>query len=106
MKIKILKLTTSELVIGKCEFNIDKKKYQLKEAVLINAIPSEMMGGQKGQTFVSFSPFVVGSKVDTIEIDKGHTICVVEPDKQMLEAYKKMFSPIEQPPEKGLVLPQ
>lgn len=91
MKVKVLRMNTGEEVIY-TEISETEDTLEVEHALV--AIPNA-----QGQ--VGFAPWSTLSKEsDTIKVSKEYIVYIIDARDEIVENYKKIFSPIETPSKK------
>ena len=91
MKVKVLRMNTGEEVIY-TEISEDENAIEVEHALV--AIPNAQ--GQVG--FAPWSTLV--KENDTIKVSKKYIVYVIDARDEIVDNYKKIFSPIETPSKK------
>lgn len=100
MNIKIVRLLNGEDVIADVT---DNGPYiTVKDPVRIVIMPS---AGSKTPN-VGFAPWAPFSTETEFNLDKSHTIVIMEPIEEFVTQYKMSTSPIVTPPSSKLILPK
>lgn len=94
MNVKLAKLSSGEEFI--CELTEEENVILVTNA--ISPVPNH--NGTVG--FVPWAPLI--KKGSPIIIDRKWVVYIEEPAEEIVEQYEKMYSPIETPPSKKLIL--
>ena len=96
MNVKLIRMSSGEDLNTEVVDSTDST-ITVKNAIV--CVPSS----QGTLTFVAWSP-MLSKDVKEIEIQSKLVVYVSEPDQQIIDQYKQMYSPIAQPEKKKLIL--
>lgn len=87
MKTRILKLTTGDEIVVKCELNEDQ--YNLKKPMLVT------LSNFNGQLNVTLSNWIYGSQITEFSIKKDHVLLDLDPNDVIEKQYLSVISGIK-----------
>jgi len=77
---------------------------ETEDSILIKNPIVAIPAGQQGQiAFAPWSP-VLCDKIDQLEITRKYVVYISDPQEEIIEQYNKMYSPIETPSKKRLIM--
>ena len=96
MNVKLIRMWSGEDVVA------DVVKETDDSVTIVNpivAVPS----GQENIAFAPWSPIIKGDNTQ-IEVTKKYVVYISETQDEIIEQYNQMYSPVETPPTKKLIL--
>tara|TARA_Y100000766_G_C18324955_1_gene327362 strand:- start:25 stop:315 length:291 start_codon:yes stop_codon:yes gene_type:complete len=96
MNVKLIRMWSGEDVIADLVKETDES-ITIQNAIV--AVPS----GQQSMGFAPWSPLLEGRNIE-LEVTKKYVVYIAETQEQIVEQYNDMFSTLETPPKKKLIL--
>jgi hypothetical protein len=101
LNVKLIRLVTSEELIAEVITNSDNKLV-IKNPLRVMIIPSKTT---PQNPTVGFAPWCEFTDDNTIELDKSHILCIMNPIKEFMNQYNSAFGGIITPTSSGILLP-
>lgn len=76
----------------------------IKKPMAVVVIPPQKLAANQGPK-VGFLPWLEFSKLDTVNLDRNHVLCIIDPIDEFVTQYRSMVSPIVPSTTPGLIIP-